>query len=784
MTSSITPAPGPYQPFFPENLKHIPAVMIAAARWLCWQYVWVDDPKKEQGGYWDKPPVNPLRPGAYVASTASRTWSSFQQALTTAQEHPELGIGFALGDGWIAIDIDHCVVDGKIHPVIQSLIDRLRTYWEYSPSGRGVHAIAKGIKPAGKCSGPHPTLPGVKVEMYADARYITMSGDALYPGAQVAECSSELAEIHAGWFPPAPKREPKPSSTRPTPLASDTELLDRIRASRQGAPFNRLWAGDTSDHADDDSAADLALCNILVWWTNHDIARVDMLFRQSGLMREKWDSRRGDSTYGARTMETANAGITGGYEPATRTNGHTSSAGRGTATEPPPFPPVDDFESNHKTRGTNHRSGQKPEAEDDGSSGYNWPDPLTPEAFHGLAGEIVQAIEPHSEADPAALLTQLLVGFGNLIGRRAHFLAESDRHFSNLFNVIVGLTSKGRKGSSLGQIQFFLQAVDTTWSLERVTSGLSTGEGLIWAVRDAIYQSVPVKEKGRITGCEQVMTDQGVTDKRLLVVEPEFARVLQVADRKDNTLSAVLRQGFDTGDLHTLTRSQAARATHAHISLIGHITKNELARLLTDTAMANGFCNRFLWACARRSKLLPEGGELHKIDLSPLIRRLKDAVEFARTTGMMSRDAEARQLWAELYADLSEGKTGLLGAITSRAEAITMRLACLYALLDCSAEIRVEHLRAGLAVWRYCESSAAFLFGSSVGDPTADEIFKALKSAPQGLTRTDLRDHFQRHKNTDEIGRALRVLQELGRVRVDKKREGNNIRPTERWFSL
>jgi hypothetical protein len=204
--------------------------------------------------------------------------------------------------------------------------------------------------------------------------------------------------------------------------------------------------------------------------------------------------------------------------------------------------------------------------------GYNWPDPLAAEGFYGLAGEIERTIEPHPESDPAALLVQFLVAFGNVVGRRAHFVAETDRHFTNLFTVIVGQTAKGRKGSSLGQIQFFFQGVDSAWSLERVTSGLSTGEGLIWTVRDPVYQSVAVKEKGRITGCEVVMVDAGENDKRLLVTEPEFARVLQVAERKENTLSAVLRQCWDTGDLHTLTRNQAARSTHAHISLIllGH----------------------------------------------------------------------------------------------------------------------------------------------------------------------------------------------------------------------
>jgi len=150
----------------------------------------------------------------------------------------------------------------------------------------------------------------------------------------------------------------------------------------------------------------------------------------------------------------------------------------------------------------------------------------------------------------------------------------------------------------------------------------------------------------------------------------------------------------------------------------------------------------------------------------------------------MGRDSDARILWADIYASLSEEKRGLFGAVTSRAEAITMRLACLYALLDESQDIRPEHLRAGLAVWRYCEASAQFIFGNAIGDETADEILRVLRATPQGLSRTDLRDHFQRNKSAEEITRALGVLQEAGLARVDKRRAENAIRPTEIWFLI
>src|SRR6202035_5314490 len=119
-----------------------------------------------------------------------------------------------------------------------------------------------------------------------------------------------------------------------------------------------------------------------------------------------------------------------------------------------------------------------------------WPAPLNPEAFHGLAGEWVRMVEPHTEADPAALLLQLLVSFGSLVGRGPHYRAEADSHFTNMFCVIVGQTAKGRKGTSMGQVKALLQNIDPEWCERRIRGGLSSGEGLIWAVRDKIEKLV------------------------------------------------------------------------------------------------------------------------------------------------------------------------------------------------------------------------------------------------------------------------------------------------------
>jgi len=412
-----------------------------------------------------------------------------------------------------------------------------------------------------------------------------------------------------------------------------------------------------------------------------------------------------------------------------------------------------------------------------------WPDPLAPEAFHGLAGEAVHLLEPYTEADPAALLTSFLVAFGSVIGRAAFFVAEADRHYANLFVVEVGTTSKSRKGSSLGQIRKLFNELDPKWASDCIQSGLSSGEGLIWAVRDKVEKNEPIKDKGRVVDYQSVVVDDGVLDKRLLAVETEFANTLRVLERDGNTLSAILRNAWDSGDLRILTKNSPGKSTGAHISIIGHITRDELLRYLDSTETGNGFGNRFLWCCVRRSKVLPEGGRIPDDCTVQLRNHLAKAIQFTRNVQEMSRDEPARKLWREVYPELSEGKPGLLGAMIARAEAQVMRLACIYALLDSSAVVRVEHLRAALSVWRYAEDSARFIFGDSLGDPVADELLRALKSSTHGMTRTDISNHFGRNKHTKEIGRALSLLIERSLVQRENDSSGEG-RPVERWLAV
>jgi hypothetical protein len=382
-----------------------------------------------------------------------------------------------------------------------------------------------------------------------------------------------------------------------------------------------------------------------------------------------------------------------------------------------------------------------------------WPSPINKLAFQGLPGKIVKTVEPHTESDPVAILIQSLIVFGNIIGRSAHFRVEADRHYTNENGVLVGETAKGRKGTSEGIVNalFTLNAPYTQeWMSNKIKSGLSSGEGITYHVRDSSED------------------DEGIIDKRLFIREPEFGGVLRVIERHGNTLSPVIRQAWDNGNLSILTRNNPIKASDAHISIIGHITAPELQQYLYDVQIFNGFANRLLWACVKRSKMLPEGGRFHELNVSLLKEELRAAIEFARSVEEVKRDAAAREIWINTYPALSSGVPGMAGTVLSRAEAHVMRLALIYALMDQSTTIRKEHLLAALAVWDYIEASVHYIFGDRTGNKIADRIYDAVYEYPEGMTRTEIFNLFNRHEKREHIEDAIVLLVRCKKVIIEK----------------
>ncbi|HEV2459834.1 MAG TPA: hypothetical protein VGS80_15870, partial [Ktedonobacterales bacterium] len=301
-----------------------------------------------------------------------------------------------------------------------------------------------------------------------------------------------------------------------------------------------------------------------------------------------------------------------------------------------------------------------------------------------------KGIEPYIETDCAALLVNLLVASGIAMGRGPYVQVGAKRHYAVLNAVTVGGTADNKSDAKTPIMEMTNQA----WSASieagmevaygelappMLPGGLSTGEGLLWQIRDERREKRHNKKTGTV---DEVVADEGVADKRLLVVEAEFARVLAVMYRDGNTLSTVLRDLFDCPpEAKSCPKNNPVKATAPHVGLIGQVTPEELERKMHDVELFNGFANRFLWPMTHRVKSLPSPP-----DYTPMARTHAEwwvqAVYKARARGAIHRDHHAEQQWQIVYDQLRDGerpglppRQGFAREVCARAQVMVLRIA-------------------------------------------------------------------------------------------------------------
>lgn len=301
---------------------HFPQTLRTLDQWVLWRL------EQRQGE--KKPTKVPYATaGAKAESDNPVTWASFADACAAflAGNYDGVGFVFSEHDPYAGIDFDGCVAGEHVDPQTDLWLRKLDSYSEFSQSGTGIHTIVIGKLPGGgRKSQKHG------VEMYDRLRFFVVTGDHVAGApADVRERQAELTALHGEIFPP--KEKPQPTTPRTNGHAAipadDEALLQRMFAARNGADIEALWRGSLSAHGDDESAADLALCNHLAFYTGNDAERMDRLFRQSGLMRDKWDrAARTGETYGAGTIARAIAATSTTYT-GHRTNGSANGHSNG-----------------------------------------------------------------------------------------------------------------------------------------------------------------------------------------------------------------------------------------------------------------------------------------------------------------------------------------------------------------------------------------------------------------------------------------------------------------------
>ncbi|MCE5322404.1 hypothetical protein LLG46_03695 [bacterium] len=281
----------------------IPDELKALRQWVCYRI-------EDRDGTPTKVPYRTDKVGRGNAKTNNpATWHTFEEVIEAAAKPKNRfdGIGFVLSeeDPYIFIDLDHVVAEGEVEPWAREIIGRIGSYTEFSRSETGIHIIARAKKPGPRCrTAKHP-----KFEIYSDRRLVVFTGKLLpSAAAEITDAERAMAAIYRSMFGDKPDNDVPPKenvkNAKPNGM-SDPVLIQRALSASNGEKFRKLWNGDIGDYNSDASAADSALCCMLAYWTDKDPVRMDRLFRESGLIRPKWDELHGAQTYGQMTIDAA-----------------------------------------------------------------------------------------------------------------------------------------------------------------------------------------------------------------------------------------------------------------------------------------------------------------------------------------------------------------------------------------------------------------------------------------------------------------------------------------------
>lgn len=345
-----------------------------------------------------------------------------------------------------------------------------------------------------------------------------------------------------------------------------------------------------------------------------------------------------------------------------------------------------------------------------------------PICLYGLVGDVARAGSEGTETNAHAIAANFIAYLSCAIGRGVYLPIGNTRHHTRLFCLHIGRSGRGRKGDAVSlvlRIDAALRAIDDAFVPQVHRGGLSTREGLAALIHD-----------GYLQGRQDV---PAIEDKRLWVVESEFANVLHQGRRDGNTLSAALRDCWDGIDLKPATKSNRVYASDPHVCLSGAISPSELRGLMSAREMSNGFANRFLMIWAERSRMLPFPKETPQTVVEHLARRTLEVLAFVRADRHDEREhlkmelsPQAQWRYAQLYrGELHDGvDDGAIGALLERSAPMLLRLAMLMALTDLQTRIDAQHIEASMAWIRHATASVRFVFVSAAEDARLVQVLE------------------------------------------------------------
>lgn len=287
--------------------KNIPTELKQLKQWCCYSLT----PDDSRPGKFKKLPKNPYT-GGNAQSNNNETWSDYNTAVNAVSLYKFDGLGLFFANGYFGVDIDNAKTDiddfyNGHDNIITEFIHGLQSYSELSVSKTGIHIICKGSLPKGGRRKQN-------VEMYSEGRFFIMTGDKIADYNEVVDCTKNIKQLHEKYI--GGGQEPTTGLVKTHNLdLSESEIIDIVSHSKQAHIFSDLYAGKWDNYYVSQSDADMSFCNMLAFWTGRDFQKMNNIFRSSGLMREKWDRKTGNSTYGAITLNKAIKDCVKTYEP-------------------------------------------------------------------------------------------------------------------------------------------------------------------------------------------------------------------------------------------------------------------------------------------------------------------------------------------------------------------------------------------------------------------------------------------------------------------------------------
>lgn len=416
---------------------------------------------------------------------------------------------------------------------------------------------------------------------------------------------------------------------------------------------------------------------------------------------------------------------------------------------------------------------------------------MAPEGYHGLLGEAV-GLFSHTEADPAAIMMCMLAGFGNMVGDSAYVeTVEPIRQYARINVLVVGASAKARKSAAWGQVQKVLEAVDGKYVQNNILGGFNSGHILVDHLAKRFTAEQP-------QGGQDEHIYVVSKDKRMVVFEDEFVRVLKTVNADGSIYSAVLRSAFDGSKLEVRSRQKESvvpKGEH-HISVLGCITAEELRGTLTNTEAYNGFGNRILYVWAKRSKNVAISDVRLDVEkLSRIADALASNVTKAQVIGRVDLDSAARGRWIQIYEEVQDDDPGgLLGTLIARADVFIQRVALILALADGDDILRIQHLNASYAIWQYCRGTAEHVFKDralieSTNDKAHDKLKAKLydhiyRKGSEGIQLSALKNRPIANRNdVPRVDEILAELEEEGKVTSKVIQTGKRGAPPTYYYA-